>query len=80
MVYQILELYAFRMIQEKYIERLMDGSQRYLFLIIGKQKTTILCDNQATQRSPRRLNAELFQNRHTDGIQQKVCSTLSQNI
>ena len=63
--------------QEQQIHRLVHRLQFHLFMIIVNQnKTVVLCNQQPTQLTLGRLNAQLLEQGHTEGSQQKVVPTL----
>ena len=73
---QTLELDTLRMRQEQQIHRLMNGLQLHLLLIILQDETIILRNHQTTQTTLGSLDPQFFEQRHTNGMQQKVCPTL----
>ena len=63
--------------QEQQINRLVHRLQFHLFMIIVNQdEAVVLCDEQTAQLALGRLNAQFFEQGHTDGPQQKVVPTL----
>ena len=73
---QPLELDALRMRQKQQIHSLMHRLQLHLLVIILQDKTIILRDDQPTQPPLGSLNAQLFEQRHTNGFQQQVLTPL----
>lgn len=77
---QPLELDALRMGQEQQVDRLVDRLQLYLDMIVGKKEAVVSGDDQPRQTAPRRLDAKLLEQRHTDGPQQQVSASCRRQL